>query len=196
MDKEPYLDKSFICTGHFHIYYPIYLKTIQQGGIITMKKAKAQNNNMACKWQGWGLNPQYLTSHDGLFPSVLATFRKWTAEKVNRMEMMKAASLSSEARCWTNPSCKQYLQRMFSTEQFRQRPSLCSWIWNMACVLRHLYKKMISLLSQPQNHLFWEYCFLTRGWPITVIWKAEDGSFSMNSLWWGGPWVSVILSAP
>lgn len=41
----------------------------------------------------------------------------------------------------------------YSAGRFRQRPSSCSWIWNMARVLRHLYKKTISSVSQLQSHL-------------------------------------------
>ena len=131
---------------------PFHFQTIGKGRIITNEDIMAQTDNIGPKWLSWEVNPWFLTSGDGLLFILSATLGMWTAEKASWFAMMKPACPWRQDAEQIHIVSSTYSESS-PTEQFRQRPSLYSWIWNMADVLRHLYKKTISLLSQPQNHL-------------------------------------------
>lgn len=113
----------------------------------------------------------------------------WPAEKANWIPMMKVAlCLQSQNAEQIHPVSSTYSES-HSTGQFRQRPSLCSWVWNMVHVLEHLCKKTISFLSQPQSHTsHGSTAFLPR-----VIWKVEQWGRLVHELTWK-PRVGFILS--
>lgn len=132
---------------------PFHLWAIGKGRIISDENPEAQTDDVAPKWLSLEMSPWFLTPHDGMLPSLGPRMEHERQEERTELQQRNQLPCPQRQDAEQIHIVSSTCSESYSTGQFRQRPSLCSWIWNMACVLGHLYKKTISSLPQPQSHL-------------------------------------------
>lgn len=130
---------------------PFAHKTIQEG-FITIEDAEVQKKSCP-RMTELGLEPSISDFISPAVPQPPGHLWKLNSRKTGPIEMKRPAPCPQRCNAeQIHPANSAYYES-YATEQFRWRLGLGSWIWNTACVLGHLYKKTISLLSQLQSHL-------------------------------------------